>query len=235
MDCWFDSGSMPFAQWHYPFENKEKFERRYPADFISEAIDQTRGWFYTLLAIATLLFDEAPFKNCVVLGLVCDKDGKKMSKHLGNVVNPFDVLDAQGADAVRWYFYTGSSPWLPSRFSGDAVSEYQRKFMGTLWNTYAFYILYADIDGFDPTKHALRRENLSFMDRWVLSRMQTLIETVDADLEALKITEAGRELQSFVDELSNWYVRRCRNRYWGSEMTADKEAAYMTLYTVTRC
>ncbi len=234
IDCWFDSGSMPFAQWHYPFENKEKFERRYPADFISEAIDQTRGWFYTLLAIATLLFDEAPFKNCVVLGLVCDKDGKKMSKHLGNVVNPFDVLNAQGADAVRWYFYTGSSPWLPSRFSGDAVSEYQRKFMGTLWNTYAFYILYADIDGFDPTKHALRRENLSFMDRWVLSRMQTLIQTVDADLSALKITEAGRELQSFVDELSNWYVRRCRNRYWGSEMTADKEAAYMTLYTVLK-
>ena len=234
MDCWFDSGSMPFAQWHYPFENKEKFQRRYPADFISEAIDQTRGWFYTLLAIATLLFDEAPFKNCVVLGLVCDKDGKKMSKHLGNVVDPFDVLNAQGADAVRWYFYTGSSPWLPSRFSGDAVSEYQRKFMGTLWNTYAFYILYADIDGFDPTKHSLRRENLSFMDRWVLSRMQTLIRTVDEDLSALKITEAGRELQAFVDELSNWYVRRCRNRYWGSEMTADKEAAYMTLYTVLK-
>ena len=234
MDCWFDSGSMPFAQWHYPFENKDKFERRYPADFISEAIDQTRGWFYTLLAIATLLFDEAPFRNCVVLGLVCDKDGKKMSKHLGNVVNPFDVLNSQGADAVRWYFYTGSSPWLPSRFSGEAVSEYQRKFMGTFWNTYAFYILYADIDGFDPTKHALRRENLSFMDRWVLSRMQTLIRTVDADLSALKITEAGRELQSFVDELSNWYVRRCRNRYWGSGMTDDKEAAYMTLYTVLK-
>ena len=234
MDCWFDSGSMPFAQWHYPFENKEKFERRYPADFISEAIDQTRGWFYTLLAIATLLFDEAPFKNCVVLGLVCDKDGKKMSKHLGNVVNPFDVLNAQGADAVRWYFYTGSSPWLPSRFSGDAVSEYQRKFMGTLWNTYAFYVLYADIDAFDPTEHSLKRENLSFMDRWVLSRMQTLVKTVDADLSVLKITEAGRELQSFVDELSNWYVRRCRNRYWGSEMTADKEAAYMTLYTVLK-
>ena len=234
MDCWFDSGSMPFAQWHYPFENKDKFERRYPADFISEAIDQTRGWFYTLLAIATLLFDEAPFKNCVVLGLVCDKDGKKMSKHLGNVVNPFDVLSTQGADAVRWYFYTGSSPWLPSRFSADAVSEYQRKFMGTFWNTYAFYVLYADIDSFNPTEHALKRENLSFMDRWVLSRMQTLIRTVDADLEALKITEAGRELQGFVDELSNWYVRRCRNRYWGSEMTADKEAAYMTLYTVLK-
>ena len=170
----------------------------------------------------------------MVLGLVCDKDGKKMSKHLGNVVDPFDVLNAQGADAVRWYFYTGSSPWLPSRFSGDAVSEYQRKFMGTLWNTYAFYILYADIDGFDPTKHSLKRENLSFMDRWVLSRMQTLIKTVDEDLSALKITEAGRELQSFVDELSNWYVRRCRNRYWGSDMTDDKEAAYMTLYTVLK-
>ena len=234
LDCWFDSGSMPFAQWHYPFENKEQFERRYPADFISEAIDQTRGWFYTLLAIATLLFNEAPFKNCVVLGLVCDKDGKKMSKHLGNVVDPWEVLDRQGADAVRWYFYTASSPWLPSRFSGDAVSEYQRKFMGTLWNTYAFYILYADIDAFDPTQHRLRRENLSFMDRWVLSRLNSLIETVDQDLNDLKITEGGRELQSFVDELSNWYVRRCRDRYWGSEMTPDKEAAYMTLYTVLK-
>ena len=234
MDCWFDSGSMPFAQWHYPFENKELFERRYPADFISEAIDQTRGWFYTLLAIATLLFDEAPFKNCVVLGLVCDKDGKKMSKHLGNVVDPFEVLQKQGADAVRWYFYTGSSPWLPSRFSADAVSEYQRKFMGTLWNTYAFYILYADIDGFNPAGHSLKKENLSLMDRWVLSRMQTLICAVDEDLENLKITEAGRELQAFVDELSNWYVRRCRNRYWGSDMTPDKEAAYMTLYTVLK-
>ena len=234
MDCWFDSGSMPFAQWHYPFENKELFERRYPADFISEAVDQTRGWFYTLLAISTLLFDRVPFKNCLVLGLVCDKNGKKMSKHLGNVVSPAEVLTHQGADAVRWYFYTASMPWLPSRFSGDAVSELQRKFMGTLWNTYAFYVLYADIDGFDPSAHSLKKENLSFMDRWVLSRLMTLIHTVDEDLDALKITEAGRELQAFVEELSNWYVRRCRDRYWGSEMTDDKEAAYMTLYTVLK-
>ena len=234
IDCWFDSGSMPFAQWHYPFENKEIFEKRYPAAFISEAVDQTRGWFYTLLAIATCLFDKAPFENCLVLGLVCDKDGKKMSKHIGNVVAPKDVLDKQGADAVRWYFYTASAPWLPSRFSGDNVSEYQRKFMSTLWNTYAFYILYADIDGFDPTKHTLKRENLSLMDRWILSRLQTLIKTVDDHLEHFRITEAGRALQDFVDALSNWYVRRCRDRYWGSEMTDDKEAAYMTLYTVLK-
>ena len=234
IDCWFDSGSMPFAQWHYPFENKEIFEKRYPAAFISEAVDQTRGWFYTLLAIATCLFDKAPFENCLVLGLVCDKDGKKMSKHIGNVVAPKDVLDKQGADAVRWYFYTASSPWLPSRFSGENVSEYQRKFMSTLWNTYAFYILYADIDGFDPTMHSLKKENLTLMDRWILSRLQTLIKTVDEDLENIRITEAGRELQDFVDELSNWYVRRCRDRYWGSEMTDDKEAAYMTLFTVLK-
>ncbi len=234
IDCWFDSGSMPFAQWHYPFENKEIFEKRYPAAFISEAVDQTRGWFYTLLAIATCLFDKAPFENCLVLGLVCDKDGKKMSKHIGNVVAPKDVLDKQGADAVRWYFYTASSPWLPSRFSGENVSEYQRKFMSTLWNTYAFYILYADIDKFDPTEHALMRENLTLMDRWILSRLMTLIKTVDDDLEHLRITEAGRELQTFVDDLSNWYVRRCRDRYWGAEMTDDKEAAYMTLFTVLK-
>ncbi len=234
IDCWFDSGSMPFAQWHYPFENKEIFEKRYPAAFISEAVDQTRGWFYTLLAIATCLFDEAPFENCLVLGLVCDKDGKKMSKHIGNVVAPKDVLDVQGADAVRWYFYTASAPWLPSRFSGENVSEYQRKFMATLWNTYAFYILYADIDGFDPTRHALRKENLTVMDRWILSRLQTMIRVVDDNLDHIRITEAGRELQDFVDDLSNWYVRRCRNRYWGSEMTPDKEAAYMTLYTVLK-
>ena len=234
IDCWFDSGSMPFAQWHYPFENKEIFEKRYPAAFISEAVDQTRGWFYTLLAIATCLFDKPPFENCLVLGLVCDKDGKKMSKHIGNVVAPKDVLDKQGADAVRWYFYTASSPWLPSRFSGENVSEYQRKFMSTLWNTYAFYILYADIDQFDPTQYSLKRENLTLMDRWILSRLQTLIKTVDDDLENIRITEAGRELQDFVDELSNWYVRRCRDRYWGSEMTDDKEAAYMTLFTVLK-
>ncbi|MBQ3201085.1 MAG: class I tRNA ligase family protein, partial [Clostridia bacterium] len=234
IDCWFDSGSMPFAQWHYPFENKELFERRYPANFISEALDQTRGWFYTLLAISTCLFDEPSFKNCVVLGLVCDKDGLKMSKHKGNVVDPWTVLNNQGADAVRWYFYTGSMPWLPSRFSAEAVSEAQRKFMGTLWNTYAFYILYAEIDGFDPTKYALRSENLTAMDKWVLSRLNTLVKTVDEDLAALKITEAGRALSAFTDELSNWYVRRCRERYWGKEMTADKEAAYMTLYTVLK-
>ena len=234
IDCWFDSGSMPFAQWHYPFENKEEFERRYPADFISEAVDQTRGWFYTLMAVATCLFDETPFRNCLVLGLVCDKDGKKMSKHIGNVIAPADVLEKQGSDAVRWYFYTASAPWLPSRFSGEAVSEYQRKFMSTLWNTYAFYVLYADIDGFNPTEHTLRRENLSLMDRWILSRLQTLTARVDGNLEAFRITEAGRELIDFADELSNWYVRRCRDRYWGAEMTDDKEAAYMTLYTVLK-
>ena len=234
IDCWFDSGSMPFAQWHYPFENKELFEKRYPANFISEAIDQTRGWFYTLSAIAACLFDGPSFENCVVLGHVQDKDGVKMSKHKGNVVDPKTALDAQGADAVRWYFYTGSMPWLPSRFSQDTVAEYQRKFMGTLWNTYAFYVLYAEIDQFDPTKHALKREKLSAMDKWVLSRLNTLVKTVDGYLDALRITEAGRELQRFVDDLSNWYVRRCRERYWGSEMTADKEAAYMTLYTVLK-
>ena len=234
IDCWFDSGSMPFAQWHYPFEHKEEFEKRYPADFISEAIDQTRGWFYTLLAISTCLFDDAAFKNCIVMGHVQDMDGRKMSKHLGNVVDPWSVIDKQGADAVRWYFYIGSMPWLPSRFSAESVSEAQRKFIGTFWNTYAFYILYAEIDGFDPTKHQLVKENLSEMDRWVLSRLNTLIDTVDKYLESLHITEAGRELQAFVDDLSNWYVRRCRDRYWGSEMTADKEAAYMTLYTVLK-
>ncbi len=231
IDCWFDSGSMPFAQWHYPFENKEKFEARYPADYISEAVDQTRGWFYTLNAIAACLFDEPAFKNCIVLGHVCDMDGKKMSKHLGNVIAPADVLNKQGADAVRWYFYTGSSPWLPTRFSGDAVSESQRKYMGTLWNTYAFYVLYADIDEFDPTAHRLIPENLSAMDRWVLSRLNSLVKAEDALLDSLRITEAGRELAKFTDDLSNWYVRRCRERYWGSGMTPDKGAAYMTLYT----
>ncbi|MEL7602792.1 MAG: isoleucine--tRNA ligase [Bacillota bacterium] len=232
IDCWFDSGSMPFAQWHYPFENKDVFATRYPANFISEAIDQTRGWFYTLLAVSTCLFDDPAFLNCVVLGHVQDKDGRKMSKHLGNVVDPWTVLNKQGADAVRWYFFTSSMPWLPNRFYDEAVSESQRKFMGTLWNTYAFYILYAEIDQFDPTKHALRRENLSEMDRWVLSRLNTLTREVDAHLENLRITEGGRALQTFVDELSNWYVRRCRERYWGKDMTPDKEAAYMTLYTV---
>ena len=232
IDCWFDSGSMPFAQWHYPFENQDVFEKRYPANFISEAIDQTRGWFYTLLAISTCLFDEPAFKNCVVMGHVQDMEGRKMSKHLGNVVSPWDVLDKQGADAVRWYFYASSMPWLPCRFSGDAVSEMQRKFMGTLWNTYAFYVLYADIDKFDPTKYRLEDCKLSEMDAWVLSRLNTLVKTVDENLAAFRITESARAMQDFVDELSNWYVRRCRERYWGGEETPDKVAAYMTLYTV---
>ena len=234
IDCWFDSGSMPFAQWHYPFENKDKFERRYPANFISEAIDQTRGWFYTLSAIAACLFDSPAFLNCIVLGHVQDKEGRKMSKHIGNVVDPWVLLDNQGADAVRWYFYTSSMPWLPNRFSAEAVSESQRKYMGTFWNTYAFYILYADIDGFDPTRHKLVRENLTPMDRWILSRLNTLMGHVEAYLDDLKMTEAGREMQDFMDDLSNWYVRRCRERYWGKDMTPDKEAAYMTLYTVLK-
>ena len=234
IDCWFDSGSMPFAQWHYPFENKDKFERRYPANFISEAIDQTRGWVYTLSAIAACLFDSPAFLNCIVLGHVQDKEGRKMSKHIGNVVDPWVLLDNQGADAVRWYFYTSSMPWLPNRFSAEAVSESQRKYMGTFWNTYAFYILYADIDNFDPTRHKLVRENLTPMDRWILSRLNTLMGRVEAYLDDLKMTEAGREMQDFMDDLSNWYVRRCRERYWGKDMTADKEAAYMTLYTVLK-
>ena len=234
IDCWFDSGSMPFAQWHYPFENKDKFQRRYPANFISEAIDQTRGWFYTLSAIAACLFDSPAFLNCIVLGHVQDKEGRKMSKHIGNVVDPWVLLDNQGADAVRWYFYTSSMPWLPNRFSAEAVSESQRKYMGTFWNTYAFYILYADIDNFDPTRHKLVRENLTPMDRWILSRLNTLMGRVEAYLDDLKMTEAGREMQDFMDDLSNWYVRRCRERYWGKDMTADKEAAYMTLYTVLK-
>ena len=234
IDCWFDSGSMPFAQWHYPFENKDMFQRRYPANFISEAIDQTRGWFYTLSAIAACLFDSPAFLNCIVLGHVQDKEGRKMSKHIGNVVDPWVLLDNQGADAVRWYFYTSSMPWLPNRFSAEAVSESQRKYMGTFWNTYAFYILYADIDNFDPTRHKLVRYNLTPMDRWILSRLNTLIGHVEAYLDDLKMTEAGREMQDFMDDLSNWYVRRCRERYWGKDMTPDKEAAYMTLYTVLK-
>ena len=230
IDCWYDSGSMPFAQWHYPFENKEIFEKNFPAQFISEAVDQTRGWFYTLLAISTLLFDRAPFENCVVLGHVQDKDGLKMSKHLGNVIAPWDVLNRQGADAVRWYFYASAAPWLPCRFSHEAVSELQRKYMGTLWNTYAFFVLYAQIDGFDPKRH-LAPEKLPVMDRWVLSKLNSLVREVDSDLENYRITEAARALNDFVDELSNWYVRRCRERFWGSEMTQDKRAAYNTLYT----
>ncbi len=232
IDCWFDSGSMPFAQWHYPFENKDIFEKRYPADFISEAIDQTRGWFYTLLAISTLLFDEPAFKNCIVLGHVNDKEGQKMSKHKGNVVDPWTVLNKQGSDAVRWYFYTGSAPWLPSRFYEEAVSESQRKFMGTLWNTYAFYVLYANIDGFNPLDYKLEKDKLSVMDKWILSRLYTLIGDVDKNLENYRITESGRDIQEFVDELSNWYVRRCRERFWQKEMCQDKINAYMTLYTV---
>ncbi len=232
IDCWFDSGSMPFAQYHYPFENKNLFEETFPADFISEAVDQTRGWFYTLLVISTILFDRAPFKNCIVLGHVNDQNGVKMSKHKGNVVDPWTVLDKQGADAVRWYFYTNSAPWIPSRFGPEAVSETQRKFQGTLWNTYAFFTLYAGIDKYDPSKHDLKRCALSLMDRWALSRLNTLVGEVDRLLSEYNITDSARMIQDFADELSNWYVRRGRDRYWGEEMTADKEAAYTTLYTV---
>ncbi len=232
IDCWFDSGSMPFAQYHYPFENKDVFEQTFPADFISEAIDQTRGWFYTLLVISTILFDKAPFKNCIVLGHVNDKNGVKMSKHKGNVVDPFSVLDKQGADAVRWYFYTASAPWLPSRFYPEAVSEAQRKFMGTLWNTYAFFCLYADIDGYDPSKYDVKDCKLSLMDKWVLSKLNSLVKKVDNCLQNYEITDSARAIQDFSDILSNWYVRRGRDRYWGSEMTEDKKAAYTTLWHV---
>lgn len=231
IDCWFDSGSMPFAQWHYPFENKEIFEERYPADFISEAVDQTRGWFYSLLAISTLLFDNSSYQNVIVLGHVQDKDGKKMSKSKGNAVDPMDALNKHGADAIRWYFYENSAPWLPNRFHDDAVQEGQRKFMGTLWNTYAFYVLYANIDNFDATRYKLEYDKLSVMDKWVLSRLNTLIKTVDTNLANYKVTETAKALQEFVDELSNWYVRRSRERFWAKEMTQDKINAYMTLYT----
>ncbi|MDE6058606.1 MAG: isoleucine--tRNA ligase [Clostridia bacterium] len=232
IDCWFDSGSMPFAQYHYPFENKETFEKTFPADFISEAVDQTRGWFYTLLVISTILFDKAPFKTCIVLGHVNDANGIKMSKHKGNVVDPWSVLDKQGADAVRWYFYTGSFPWIPTRFGEEAVSEVQRKFQGTLWNTYAFFTLYAEIDGYNPSKYDLKKCKLSLMDKWVLSKLNTLVKRVDKYLSEYNITDSAREIQEFSDVLSNWYVRRGRDRYWGSEMTDDKAAAYTTLYTV---
>ncbi len=231
IDCWYDSGAMPFAQWHYPFENKEIFEQNFPADFISEAVDQTRGWFYSLLAESTLLFDKAPYKNVIVLGHVQDENGQKMSKSKGNAVDPFDALKEHGADAIRWYFYSNSAPWLPNRFHKAAVIEGQRKFMGTLWNTYAFYVLYANIDNFDAGSHTLDVASLSVMDRWVLSKLNSLIKTVDDLLENYKITECSRALQGFVDELSNWYVRRSRERFWGKEMTQDKENAYMTLYT----
>jgi len=231
IDCWYDSGSMPFAQHHYPFENKDLFEAQFPADFISEAVDQTRGWFYSLLAISTLLFDKAPYKNVIVLGLVQDEDGQKMSKSKGNAVDPFEALDSYGADAIRWYFYTNSAPWLPSRFSGRAVVEGQRKFMGTLLNTYAFWVLYADIDNFDPTKYSLKDCELSVMDKFILSRMNSMVKNIDTELANYRIPEAARALSGFVDELSNWYVRRSRERFWGKGMEADKVAAYMTLYT----
>lgn len=232
IDCWFDSGSMPFAQYHYPFENKDLFEETFPADFISEAVDQTRGWFYTLLVINTILFGKAPYKNCVVLGHVNDKNGIKMSKHKGNVVDVWSVLDKQGADAVRWHFYTSSAPYLPSRFYEEAVSEAQRKYIGTLWNTYAFFVLYAEIDGYDPSKFVLSDCKLSLMDRWILSKLNSLCERVDKGLENYEICESARAIQDFSDILSNWYVRRGRDRYWGPDMTEDKAAAYTTLYTV---
>ena len=231
IDCWFDSGSMPFAQWHYPFENKELFETQFPADFISEAVDQTRGWFYSLMAISTLLFNKAPYKNVIVLGHVLDKNGQKMSKSRGNAVDPFEALEKHGADAIRWYFYSGSSPWLPSRFHDDAVVEGQRKFMSTLWNTYAFFVLYANIDNFDATKYKLEYDKLPVMDKWVLSKLNTVVKSVDNCLENYKITETTRILQDFIDDLSNWYVRRSRERFWETGMPQDKINAYMTLYT----
>ena len=231
IDCWFDSGSMPFAQWHYPFKNKELFEKYFPADFISEAVDQTRGWFYSLIAISTLLFDKSPYRNVIVLGHVQDKDGQKMSKSKGNAVDPMDALGRHGADAIRWYFYENSAPWLPNRFHDDAVQEGARKFMGTLWNTYAFYVLYANIDEFDPTKYTLDYDQLSVMDRWVLSRLNTMVRMVDDCLGHYRVTEAAKALQSFVEELSNWYVRRCRSRFWAKGMEQDKVNAYLTLYT----
>ena len=231
IDCWFDSGSMPFAQHHYPFENKELFESQFPADFISEAVDQTRGWFYSLLAISTLLFDKAPFKNVLVQGLVQDENGQKMSKSKGNAVDPMEALKKFGADPLRWYFYTNSAPWLPSRFHEKAVIEGQKKFFSTLWNTYAFYVLYANIDSFDPTQYQLDQCALTVMDRWLLSRLNTAVQAVDENLSAYKVPEACRALQDFVDEMSNWYVRRSRERYWAQGVTDDKTAAYMTLYT----
>lgn len=232
IDCWFDSGSMPFAQLHYPFENKEEFERNFPANFISEAIDQTRGWFYTLMAISTLLFDKAPYENVVVLGHVQDKDGQKMSKHKGNVVDPWSVLNKQGADALRWYFYTNSAPWLPSRFYEEAVNEGQRKFMGTFWNTYAFFVLYANIDNFNPNDYKLEYDKLPPMDKWILSKLNSLIKYVDECLDNYRLTESSRAMSDFTDQLSNWYVRRSRERFWGKDMPQDKINAYMTLYTV---
>jgi len=231
IDCWFDSGAMPFAQHHYPFENKELFEQQFPAQFISEAVDQTRGWFYSLLAESTLLFNKAPYENVIVMGLVLDENGQKMSKSKGNAIDPFDALQTYGADAIRWYFYTSAAPWLPKRFSGKAVMEGQRKFMGTLWNTYAFFILYANIDGFDATKYKLEYDGLSVMDKWLLSRLNTVVGEVDGNLDKYRIPEAAKALQDFVDEMSNWYVRRSRERFWAKGMEQDKINAYMTLYT----
>ncbi|MBQ7699703.1 MAG: isoleucine--tRNA ligase [Clostridia bacterium] len=231
IDCWFDSGAMPFAQWHYPFENQELFKTQFPADFISEAIDQTRGWFHSLMAESTLLFNQSPYKNVIVLGHVQDENGQKMSKSKGNAVDPFEALDAHGADAIRWYFYSNSAPWLPNRFSKTAVVEGQRKFMGTLWNTYGFFVLYANIDEFDASKHQLEYDKLQVIDKWVLSKLNSLVKTVDDHLDNYRITETARAMEKFVDELSNWYVRRCRERFWAKDMTDDKIAAYMTLYT----
>ena len=231
IDCWFDSGAMPFAQHHYPFENKELFEKQFPADFISGAVDQTRGWFYSLLAESTILFNQAPYKNVIVLGHVQDENGQKMSKSKGNAVDPFDALEKYGADAIRWYFYINSAPWLPNRFHGKAVQEGQRKFMGTLWNTYAFFVLYANIDNFDPTKYTLDYDNLPVMDKWLLSKLNSVVKTVDDCLANYKIPESARALQEFVDEMSNWYVRRSRERFWAKGMEQDKINAYMTLYT----
>ena len=231
IDCWFDSGAMPFAQHHYPFENKELFESQFPAQFISEAVDQTRGWFYSLLAESTLLFNKAPYENVVVMGLVLDENGQKMSKSKGNAVDPFDTLAAHGADAIRWFFYTCSAPWLPKRYQDKAVTEGQRKFMGTLWNTYAFWVLYANIDNFDPARYTLEYDKLPVMDRWMLSKMNSMVKTVDNSLMNYQIPEAARSLQEFVDDLSNWYVRRSRERFWAKGMEQDKINAFMTLYT----
>ena len=231
IDCWFDSGAMPFAQHHYPFENKELFESQFPAQFISEAVDQTRGWFYSLLAESTLLFNKAPYENVVVMGLVLDENGQKMSKSKGNAVDPFDTLQKHGADAIRWFFYTCSAPWIPKRYQDKAVTEGQRKFMGTLWNTYAFWVLYANIDKFDATKYSLEYDKLPVMDKWLLSKMNSMVKAVDDNLMNYRIPEAAKALQEFVDDMSNWYVRRSRERFWAKGMEQDKINAYMTLYT----
>ena len=231
IDCWFDSGAMPFAQHHYPFENKDVFEKQFPAQFISEAVDQTRGWFYSLMAESSILFGKAPYENVIVLGHVQDEKGQKMSKSKGNAVDPFEALEEYGADAIRWYFYTNSAPWLPKRFAGKTVMEGQRKFMGTLWNTYAFFVLYANIDNFDATKYKLEYDKLPVMDKWLLSKLYVAVKEVDEDLGAYRIPEAARALYGFVDDMSNWYVRRSRERFWAKGMEQDKVNAYMSLYT----